>query len=37
MHARYHDMSDDQSVFAINKSYPLYLRDSCKGNRATIK
>jgi hypothetical protein len=34
---RTHDMSDDGSVFDVNKGYPLYLRDSYKGNRAPMK
>lgn len=34
---RTHDVSDDQSVFAINKGYPLYLRESYKGNKAPMK
>jgi hypothetical protein len=34
---RTNGMSDDGSVFDINKDYPLYLREPYKGNRAPIK
>jgi hypothetical protein len=34
---RTHDMSDDGSVFDVNKGYPLYLREPYKGTSAPTK